>query len=180
MASRSQVALLALLLAACAVVSQEKKSTGELVTLSAWLPGKYETGSQDITLNIIKVYAPRIGKNVFYAEESATDNHERVMSQRLLSFVVEEQHGAIIETVYNFTEPPRWRGGLTNKDLFTVAMADDVHSVRGCQLQWVKTKELFSGVRSAGCRDTSTTTTPKAWLTEDALTLGTIEYKKVE
>jgi hypothetical protein len=180
MASRSHLALLALLLAACAGVSQEKKSTAELVTLSAWLPGKYETGSQDITLNIIKVYAPRIGKNVFYAEESATDNHERVMSQRLLSFVVEEQHGAIIETVYNFTEPPRWRGGLTNKDLFTVAMADDVHTVRGCQLQWVKTKELFSGVRSSGCRDTSTTTTSKAWLTEDALTLGTIEYKKVE
>jgi len=180
MASRGHIAVLALLLAACAGANQEKKSTGELVTLSAWLPGKYETGAQGITLNIIKVYAPRIGKNVFYAEESATDNHERIMSQRLFSFLVEEQHGAIIETVYTFTEPPRWREGVANKELFTVTMADDVHSVRGCQLLWVKTKELFSGVRSAGCRDTSSTTTAKAWLTEDALTLGTIEYKKIE
>lgn len=180
MAKRAHLVVLALLLAACAAANHEKKSAAELVTLAAWLPGKYETGSQGITLNIIKVYAPRIGKNVFYAEESASDNHERIMSQRLLSFVVEEQHGAIVETVYTFTEPARWRDGLANKDLFTVAMADDVHTIRGCQLQWVKTATLFNGLRSSGCRDTSTTTTAKTWLSEDALTLGSIEYKKVE
>ncbi|HTC16753.1 MAG TPA: CpcT/CpeT family chromophore lyase [Steroidobacteraceae bacterium] len=174
-----RLALLALLALGACATSQEKKTEGDLTQLLTWLPGSYATGAgAGITLNIVKVYAPRVGKHVFYAEESASNDANRVMSQRLLKFEIEEEHGAIVETVYNLVEPARWREGLTNTDLFTIIMPDEVRSVHGCQLLWLKTKELFSGVRSAKCHDSSGTTTAKAWLTDEALTLGLIEYKK--
>jgi hypothetical protein len=165
-------------LSACAGMREEHQHEKDFAQLAAWLPGTYDTGSQGITLNVVKVFAPRIGKQVFYAEESASNDPNRIMSERLYSFVLEEDSGAIVETVYNLIEPARWREGRDNPDLFAGIMLDEVRSVHGCQLIWIRTKDLFSGVRSAKCHDTSGTTTAKAWLTDEALTLGVIEYKK--
>jgi CpeT/CpcT family (DUF1001) len=165
-------------LSACASIREEHQHEKDLAQLATWLPGTYDTGSQGITLNVVKVFAPRIGKHVFYAQEIASNDPNRVMSERLLNFQLDEQSGAIVETIYNLVEPARWREGVNNPDLFTAIMTDEVRSVHGCQLLWVKTKDLISGVRSAKCHDTSGTTTAKAWLTDEALTLGTIEYKK--
>jgi hypothetical protein len=173
----SVAALLAL--GACAT-SKENKGEKDMTQLLVWLPGTYDTSSQGIVLNVVKVYAPRVGKHTFYAQESASNDANRIMSERLLKFEVDEGSGAIVETVYNLVEPARYREGLNNTDLFLSIMPDEVRSVHGCQVVWVKTKELFSGVRSAKCHDTSGTTQAKSWLTDEALTLGLIEYKKQE
>jgi CpeT/CpcT family (DUF1001) len=177
---RRAALLAALLLSACASYNQEKKNTAELATLTVWLPGTYENGPKDITLKVTRVDAQHIGKNVFYAEESASNDPNRIETQRLFYFQVDEQHGTLIETIYKLNEPARWREGGHDKELFDAILPDDVHSIRGCQLLWIKTSELYSGVRSHGCHDTSGLTTDKAWLTDQALTLGLVEYKKVE
>ena len=140
------------LLGACA--DQSKRRESELAQLLGWLPGRYDNTAQAdgdpqrgvqphdrIALTIVKVYTPRLGHHVFYVQEMAADDPRRVMSERMFSFKVDEKRG-IVETVYTFTEPLRWRDGQRNIQLFTSVMTEDVQSV-GCELLWKKSGEQF-------------------------------------
>jgi hypothetical protein len=142
------------LLGACA--DQTKLRESELTQLLGWLPGRYDTTAQGdgdaqrgvqpphdrIALIIVKVYTPRLGHHVFYVQEMAADDPRRVMSERLFSFKVDEKRG-ILETVYTFAEPLRWRDGQEHPELFTGVVVDDVRSVPGCELVWRKAVEQF-------------------------------------
>jgi len=142
------------LLGACA--DQTKLRESELTQLLGWLPGRYDNTAQAdsdaqrglqpphdrIALIIVKVYTPRLGHHVFYVQEMAADDPRRVMSERLFSFKVDEKRG-ILESVYTFAEPLRWRDGQRNIELFTSVVTEDVQSVPGCELGWRKAGEQF-------------------------------------
>ena len=142
------------LLGACA--DQTKLRESELTQLLGWLPGKYDNTAQAdsdpqrgvqpphdrIALIIVTVYTPRLGHHVFYVQEMAADDPRRVMSERLFSFKVDEKRG-ILESVYTFAEPLRWRDGQQHPELFTGVMPEDVQSVPGCELVWRKAGEQF-------------------------------------
>jgi hypothetical protein len=140
------------LLGACA--DQTKLRESELTQLLGWLPGRYDNTTQAdsdaqrglphdrIALIIVKVYTPRLGHHVFYVQEMAADDPRRVMSERLFSFKVDEKRG-ILESVYTFAEPLRWRDGQRNIELFTSVVTEDVQSVPGCELGWRKAGEQF-------------------------------------
>jgi CpeT/CpcT family (DUF1001) len=199
MAERNALAALALiaatapalgLLGGCA--SQEKLRQRELTQLLDWLPGQYESGLQvdstrrsleppheRIALVIVSVYTPRLGHHVLFAQETAADDPRRVMSQRMWSFTVDDKRG-IVETVYAFRDPLRWREGLQNAELFTGVVADDVRSSPGCELAWKKAGEEFTATQDQKlCREAGGNAVRSAELTPDTLVLGEYRFRKM-
>ena len=193
----AQLATLALLAAASLLggcASKEKLREEELTQLLAWLPGRYEGGAQTesdtrrgleppherIALVIIRVYTPRLGHQVLFAQESASDDPRRVMSERMLSFKVDDERG-IVETVYTFREPLRWRDGQEHPELFTAVTVEDVLSARGCELAWKKSAEEFTATQDPRrCSEAARAarTQPAAELTADLLVMGDYRFGK--
>ena len=179
------------LLGACA--DQTKLRESELTQLLGWLPGRYDNTAQAdsnpqrgvqpphdrIALIIVKVYTPRLGHHVFYVQEMAADDPRRVMSERMFSFKVDEKRG-ILESVYTFAEPLRWRDGQRNIELFTSVVTEDVQSVPGCELAWKKVGEQFTATQDPKlCGDNATAAgAPAAELTADSLTLAGYRLRK--
>jgi CpeT/CpcT family protein DUF1001 len=143
------VALLSLL-AGCAGARKEREA--ELEQISAWLPGNYDNTAQvdsdkrsgfqphdTLAVSIIQVYAPIISKHVFYAQEMAADNSNRVMSQRLLAFEISEDD-EIVQSVWSLVDPVRFRDAHLNPDIFKMMQPPDVQSIPGCGLAWKKEK----------------------------------------
>jgi len=190
-AARALLLTGALLLGACASEGQRRED--DLAELLAWLPGRYDNAAQAqreqqaglhpghdrIELQVIPVDTPRLGHHVFYVQENAPDNPERVMSERLFSFDIDEKRG-IIGLMYNFADPLRWRDGARAPQMFTSVMADDMVPV-GCELIWKRSGETFSAAydpkhcHRAGASGASG---PEATLTADSLTFSGYEFKK--
>jgi hypothetical protein len=178
------------LLGACA--DQTKLRESELTQLLDWLPGRYDNTAQAdsdpqrgvqphdrIALIIVKVHTPRLGHHVFYVQEMAADDPRRVMSERMFSFKVDEKRG-IVETVYTFAEPRRWRDGQEHPELFTGVVVEDVQS-GGCELLWKKSGEQFSAAHDAKlCHSASADAAaePQAELTADSLLLAGYRFRK--
>jgi len=172
----------------CACNSQAKRQQAELRDLGSWFPGSYVTaapaaGSQStqekIALVIVQVFAPRIGRGVFYVQEMAAADPSRIMSQLLMSFKLDEEHG-LIATVYTFVEPRRWRDGQLNRDVFTGIVMEDV--VPSCVLVWTKQGEQYiarSHTRSCAGSGVAADA-PAIALTADTLTLGGYRFERVQ
>ena len=141
---------------------QTKVREADLTELLGALPGTYDTSAQAdqdartgarpaherIAMVIVRVYAPRLGKHVQYVQEMAPDDPNRVMSQRLFSFKTDEKRG-IIQTIYTFVEPLRWRDGQRDTVLFTAIDKDDVQTLSGCELTWTKAGGPPAGKKAA-------------------------------
>ena len=136
---------------------QERHAESDMLGLLALMPGRYDNTSQAeldlrngvqpaheaIALVITRVHTMRLGHNVYYAQEMAADNPRRVLSQKMYSFEVDDKRG-IVETVYEFVDPRRWRDGQQNPEIFTSIETEDVQA-EGCQLLWKKTPQGFVG-----------------------------------
>jgi hypothetical protein len=157
------------LLAGCA--NQEKLHKEELEELVQWLPGQYDNTAQaqadersgvqpphePLALAIVPIYAPTIGRNVFYLQEMAADDPRRVMSQRVLSF--EASADGIRQSAWSLSQPVRWRDGHLNPDLFKSLLPDDLGAMQGCGLSWKKAAGRFVGSNDPKhCRTTSRAT----------------------
>jgi hypothetical protein len=176
------------LLGACA--DQTKLRESELTQLLALLPGRYDNTPQaeldarsgvhpaheSIALIIAHVYTPRLGHHLFYAQEMAADDPRRVMSQKMYSFEVDEKRG-IVETVYRFVEPLRWRNGQQNAELFTSVVAEDVQA-EGCQLLWKKSGERFIAMHDPGVCPDPVGAAPQAELGAGVLSIGDYKFRK--
>jgi len=181
----------AALVAVCACTDQTKVHEGELTQLLATLPGHYDNSAQveqdardgvkpahdAVAVTVIHVYTPRLGHYVYYVQESAPDDPRRVFSQRMWSFKVDEKRG-IVETVYEFTEPQRWREGPLNKDLFTAIEIEDVQA-EGCLLLWKKKDDGFVATHDPkACPDPGGAAKTQAELTGGVLTIGEYKFRK--
>jgi hypothetical protein len=192
--------------AGCAA-DQGKLREADLAELLGWLPGSYDTSAQAdqdartgarpaherIAMVIVRVYAPRLGHHVQYVQEMAPDDPNRVMSQRLFSFKVDDKRG-IIQSVYTFVEPLRWRDGQKDIVLFTGIDKDDVQTLSGCELTWTKVggppagkkpaKDAiiapvsFSGTVDAARCHPRGVFPGSIKLTDSSLTIGDYEYLK--
>jgi CpeT/CpcT family (DUF1001) len=148
-------ALMALVALCAACTDQTKVHEGEMTQLLALLPGRYENSAQAeidarsggrpghevVALVITHVNTPRLGHHVFYAQEMAADDPRRVLSQKMYSFRVDDKRG-IVMTLYQFSEPLRWRDGQQNKELFTGIVAEDVQT-EACELLWKREGERY-------------------------------------
>jgi len=184
------LALAMLLLPGC--TDQTKVHEAELSELLAVLPGHYDNTAQveadtrnhvngphdAVALTITHVFTPRLGHHVYYAQESAADDARRVFSQKMYSFAVDEKRG-IVETLYEFVEPLRWRDGQQNKDMFTSLVIDDVQP-EACQLLWKKKDEGFVATHDAkACPDAAGgAVVPQAEFTGGVLTVGEYKFRR--
>ena len=175
------------LLAACA--SQESIQQGELTQLLAVLPGTYDNTAQAqlderngarpphdaVALTITHVETPRLGHYVYYAQETAAGDPNRVLSQKMYSFRVDEKSG-IVETLYELNEPLRWRDGQRNKELFTSMMTSDVQA-EGCQLLWKK-NDTGNGFAAAHDPKACPGGGTLAQFSAGVLTIGDYQFRK--
>jgi CpeT/CpcT family protein DUF1001 len=184
------LALAMLLLPAC--TDQTKVHETELSELLVVLPGSYDNTAQveadarnhlnpphdAVALTITHVFTPRLGHHVYYAQESAADDPRRVFSQKMYSFTVDEKRG-IVETLYEFVEPLRWRDGQHNKDLFTSLVIDDVQP-EACQLLWKKKDDGFVATHDPkACPDAAGgAVVPQAQFTGGVLTVGEYKFRR--
>jgi CpeT/CpcT family (DUF1001) len=182
----------AVLAAVCACSDEGKLREVEQTQLLALLPGHYDNSAQaeadarsgahpaheKIALVIARTYTPRIGHHVLYAQEMAADDPRRVLSQKMYSFELDPKRG-IVETVYQFAEPRRWRDGVQNPELFTGVVAEDVRA-EGCQLLWKKTEAGFTAAHDPKvCPDPrGAAAGPQAELGVDSLSIGDYRFRK--
>ncbi len=184
--------LAALLLTGC--TDQTKIHEAELSELLVVLPGRYDNTAQveadaashashphdAVALTITHVFTPRLGHHVYYAQESAADDPRRVFSEKMYSFEVDEKRG-IVETLFEFVEPLRWRDGQQNKDIFTVVTADDVQP-EACQLLWKKKDSGFVALHDPkACPDAAGgAVVPQAELSAGVLTVGEYKFRRTK
>ena len=184
------LALAMLLLPGC--TDQTKVHETELSELLVVLPGHYDNTAQAeadprnhvtpphdaVGLTITHVYTPRLGHHVYYAQESAADDPRRVFSQKMYSFTVDEKRG-IVETLYEFVEPLRWRDGQQNKDMFISVVTEDVQP-EACQLLWKKKGEGFVATHDPkACPDgAGGTVVPQAQFEGGVLTVGEYKFRR--
>ncbi len=184
--------LAALPLSGC--TDQTKVHETELSELLVVLPGRYDNTAQveadtrdrvsaphdAVALTIAHVFTPRLGHHVYYAQESAADDPRRVFSQKMYSFEVDEKRG-IVETLFEFVDPVRWRDGLQNKDMFTSVVTDDVQP-EACQLLWKKKDSGFVAMHDPkACPDAAGgTVVPQAEFNGGVLTIGGYKFQRTK
>jgi CpeT/CpcT family (DUF1001) len=191
---RLTAAVVATVLAALGGCKDESKiREGDLTQLLAVLPGQYDNRAQAeldarngvkpahdaVTLIIARVFTPRLGHHVYYAQEMAADDPRRVLSEKMYSFEVDEARG-IVETVYEFVEPVRWRDGQLNKDLFTSVVIEDLQA-EGCVLLWKRDGARFVATHDPkGCPDPGGgASVTQAEFSLGSLTIGSYKFRKV-
>jgi hypothetical protein len=181
------IAMSALLaFAACSNTAALRRA--ELEELSSWLPGSYESSAttggaaaspEPVLLIIVPVYAPSLGERVFYAQEMASADPRRVMSQRLLSFEV-TRDGRILQTGYVFSDPMRWRDAHLNPELFKGLQPPDLRGPTGCAIVWTRTAVDFratgEGAACAANGSAATILDAGARLGREELVLGAGRY----
>jgi hypothetical protein len=156
-ASRLRVlaaAALTLLAAGCATNKGQLRES-DLMQLEQWLPGHYDNRAQvdddrragrtpheARTLTIVPVDSLLLGKHAFYAQETVSDDPQRITAQRLLVFDLAGDH--ILQSVFTLTEPRRWRAADTSPELFTGLQPPDIKLMRGCGLVWTKGTGRFT------------------------------------
>ncbi len=153
-------------LGACA--NQAKRHEADMIDLLRWLPGSYDNALQvqeggeaaeQRLLTIVPVYAPRLGRHVYYVHEATARNPGRAITQRLVSFEVVKGAG-IVQSVWSLTDPGRWRDAHLDPDLFKALMPPDFEPVVGCELQWRREGERFLAHNDpARCRELTGTGT---------------------
>lgn len=151
-------ALLLLLLAACA--SQPKRHEVFLAELAAVLPGSYDNIAQArasgahaaLRVVIAPVQAALLGKHVYYVQEMAADDAQRVMAQKLyiLDGVEGVERAVLLQA--DFAEPMRWRDGHLRRDLFKSLLPDDIRPRVGCDLVFTRDARGFVATGRDTCR----------------------------
>lgn len=139
----------------CACTDQRALRKAELDQIAGMLPGRYDNLSQvraeqatgvapreSLALSILPVYTPKVGKYVFYAQESVAGDPLRVLAQRIYSFEVAAD-GRILQAQASFDEPQRWRNAQDNPDVLKGLMLQDLKPLAGCDLTWTKTASGF-------------------------------------
>jgi len=167
-----------------------KATEADLTLMLTMLPGRYDNSAQAeadtrtgahpaheaVALLIVHVYTPRLGHHVYYAQELAANDPRRVLWAKMYSFELDEKRG-IVETLYEFVEPGRWRDGAQNKDLFTAVQMEDVQPEL-CQLLWTKKADAFVAAHDQkACPDGGAAAAPLMELTAGALSAG--DYRLV-
>jgi len=155
-AAPSAIAALLVLaaLGGCADPPQRKSEANE-VQLESWLLGKYDNRAQVATDHkhggyvhpalsaaVVRVESLMVGEHVLYEQLSDTDDPTHLTEQFIIS--IEVVKDKIVEAVWVFAEPKRWKNGIDNPEIFSSLQPADLKLLQGCSLEWKKTPEGYS------------------------------------
>jgi hypothetical protein len=162
------LALGALGLEGCAGMAQSRAEDAQFAALQKLLPGRYDNASQvsadaragaagahtAIDLVIVKADAAMIGTAVFYVRQSAANDPQRVLSQRIWVLGrAQEVHTKVPHVeqhIYVFKEPQRWFDVTEEPELLQSLMPEDLRQLSGCELLWSKVVSDKVGSGKAG------------------------------
>ncbi|HEX9139734.1 MAG TPA: CpcT/CpeT family chromophore lyase [Steroidobacteraceae bacterium] len=151
-------------LAGCA--SQQHNQEQQLKLLVAALPGEYDNNAQvqadarasvqpahtPLALTVYKFKNGLVGENVLYVAERATTEGRRLVFQQVWALAMDGT-GKIVQVVYRFRDPQRWRNIMQNPELFEALQFEDLQPMGGCQVIWKIAPRGFAGENSRGsCR----------------------------
>jgi hypothetical protein len=151
----------ALAMSACGGAKAQRQ--GELAQLGRLMIGDYDNveqvkASEDsagvpaLRIAIVPIYAPLVGRDIFYLQEMAADDPRRVTSQRVISLEISPQ-GQLLQGLFALNEANRWRDGHEKPDLFKSLMPTDLRLVEGCDITWRVSGKRFEGSNDpASCR----------------------------
>lgn len=141
--------------------SQSRQNDAELTHFDEWLPGRYDDQAQiaaaskagrqppePVALSVVPVEALQIGHHVFYVEESAgriepLGTPHLILAQHLVS--IDTVNGKLVAALFSFTDPQRWRDGVSMPDIFSSLQPQDVKPMRGCELTWTAEPQKLVG-----------------------------------
>jgi len=150
------LALGAMGLGGCAGMKQSRAEDAQFTALQKLLPGRYDNASQvsadaragaagahaAIELVIVRAEADLIGKAVFYVRQSAANDPQRVLSQRIWVLgraqEVRTKVSHVEQRIYLFKEPQRWLDVSDAPELLQALMPEDLRQLSGCELLWSK------------------------------------------
>ena len=181
-----------LALGACA--SDLKKAQLAVAQIADVLPGHYSNAAQvdadtkagrerheAKSIDIVRLDLPLLSDYAFYAQEVSLDDLHRIVSQRLFTFEAVKD-GTVVQKLYTFAQPGRWRDGQNNPSVFTGMMFKDTNAMSGCELTWKQEGTRLVGANNRDtCRVSSATlgsvrTDLKIELSGDQLAVAELAY----
>jgi hypothetical protein len=181
-----------LALGGCA--SELKQAQVTVAQIADLLPGRYTNRAQADadakagreqhearSLQIVRLDLPLLSDYAFYAQEVTLGDVHRITSQRLFTFEPVKD-GTVVQRLYTFAEPGRWRDGQNNPSLFTGMMFKDTNPMAGCDLVWKKDGDKFVAANTReSCRTSSASfgtvrTDMKIELSGDELAMAELAY----
>lgn len=131
------------------------KADAQLLQLESWLLGHYDNRAQvaadrkhggyvhpAVSAVIVRVDSLMVGEHVFYMQISDADIPAHLTEQFIISFEVVKNR--IVEAVWTFSEPARWKNGADTPELFSSLQPADLKLLAGCSLEWQKTDDGFT------------------------------------
>ena len=171
-----------------------KKATVTVAQVADLLPGHYTNSAQaeaDVkagrakhepkSIDIVRLSLPLLSRYAFYAQETSLEEMGHILSQRLYTFEAVKD-GSVVQKIYTFSQPGRWRDGQNNPSVFTGVMFKDTSPMAGCDLLWKKDGEKFVASNSRDtCRVSSASlgsmrTEMKIELSGDELAMAELGY----
>ena len=171
-----------------------KKAQVTVAQIADLLPGHYTNSAQaeadakagnprhdPKSIDIVRLSLPLLSHYAFYAQETSLEEMGKILSQRLYTFEALED-GTVMQRMYIFSQPARWRDGQNNPSVFTGVMFKDTSPMAGCDLVWKKDGEKFTAANSREtCRVNSTSlgalrTEMKIELSGDQLAMSELGY----
>jgi hypothetical protein len=192
------VAAVAMTVIACLAsggcASKLKDAQVKVAQIADLLPGHYTNSAQAQadakagrekheakSIDIVRLSLPLLSSYAFYAQENSLDEMGQILSQRLFTFEAVDD-GSVVQRIYTFAQPARWRNGQNNPSVFTGVMFKDTSVLAGCDLLWKKEGEKLVGTNSREtCRVSSASvgslhTEMKIELNGDELAMSELGY----
>ena len=171
-----------------------KKAQVTVAQVADLLPGHYTNSAQaeadakagrakhePKSIDIVRLSLPLLSSYAFYAQETSLEEVGHILSQRLFTFEAVKD-GSVVQKIYTFSQPARWRDGQNNPSVFTGVMFKDTSPMAGCDLLWKKDGEKFVASNSRDtCRVSSASlgsmrTEMKIELNGDELAMAELGY----
>jgi hypothetical protein len=171
-----------------------KKAQANVTQIADLLPGHYTNAAQADadakagrephvakSIDIVRLDLPLLSDYAFYAQEVSLDGMHRITSQRLFTFEAVKD-GTVVQRLYTFAQPGRWRDGPSDPNVFTGMMFKDTNPMTGCELVWKKDGDKFL---AANNRETCRVSSPslgtmrtdiKVELNGDQLAMAELAY----
>ena len=181
-------------LAAGGCAADLKKAQLNVAQIADLLPGRYTNTAQaeadakagrathePKSIDIVRLSLPLLSDHAFYAQETSLEETGRILSQRLFTFEAVKD-GTVVQKIYAFAQPARWRDGQNNPSVFTGMMFKDTSPMAGCELIWKKEGDKFVAANSREtCRVSSASlgtmrTEMKVELSGDELAMAELGY----
>jgi hypothetical protein len=180
-------ALVALMLAIAAAPAPADDLEYDLRTMMDWFAGEFDNHQQHVEeveaetppdhphewIHSIfqPVELPVFGDHVFYVEQYTDGDPTNIYRNRLYSFSVNDEVGAIQLTIYSFKDHEAVVGAHEDPSKLADLTVDDVRTLPGCEVFWKRQGDNFIGWMPDGACRVPSRRTGKTIIIDDDLVL---------